>query len=85
MYIARTLLRSAFQTGDRRVISETLDLITGKIAANEAVWTPYNVALQYIESDRNPAVLTRQHPEMREAATLLIGDFDDAQPVGREK
>lgn len=41
---------------------------------------PHTVAVEFLTSGRNPAVIERQHPEMREAAQLLLGLFDSANP-----
>jgi hypothetical protein len=34
--------------------------------------TPYEIAAEYLSSDRDPAVLERQQPEIREAVLLLV-------------
>ena len=35
---------------------------------------PYELACDYIDSERDLAFLERQHPEMREAILLLVGE-----------
>jgi hypothetical protein len=38
---------------------------------------PYRIALEYLDSDRDAAVLERQQPEMREAVLLLVNQASE--------
>ncbi|MEW5804052.1 MAG: hypothetical protein AB1847_18300 [bacterium] len=41
----------------------------------KALYAPYMIALEYLQSGRDPAVMERQQPEMREAIQLLVDAF----------
>jgi len=72
IFLARSLLQSAFRSG-AAVAGEMLDLVESRLPDPGGLWDPYVAALEYLRSDRNPAVLERQQPEMREAIELLVG------------
>ena len=76
---ARYLLRSAFRSGNPALIRDAVEIAVNALGDGEAIFAPHLTALAYIESDRDPAILERQQPEMREAAMLLAGLFDESQ------
>jgi len=75
--IARQFLHSAFRSADVELIRQSIDIVLRRIEDGSEVFAPHVTALKYLDSDRDPAVLERQHPEMREAAQLLIDLFDE--------
>ena len=75
--IARQFLHSAFMSADIGLIRQSIDIVLRRIEDGSEVFAPHVTALKYLDSDRDPAVLERQHPEMREAAQLLIDLFDE--------
>ena len=74
------LLRAALSSGDQDLILETIQVITDELAARGRS-TPYEIAAEYLSSNRDPAVLERQQPEIREAVLLLV---DLPTPADRE-
>ncbi|MCK4766171.1 MAG: HEAT repeat domain-containing protein [Candidatus Aminicenantes bacterium] len=74
----RELLDSAFRWGDVDTISASVEHAKKGFKKGPEIFKPYIVALDYITSNRDPAVLERQQPEMREAAQLLIHTFDNS-------
>ncbi len=48
------------------------------VSTHEGFWRPYEIAAEYLSSERDPAILEQQHPEMREAVLLLVGLFDES-------
>ena len=78
-FIVESLLGSAFRTGELEVVQSAVDTSVRYFEGDqESVWRPYMVAVKFLKSGRDPAVMERQHPEMREAAQILIGLFDSA-------
>jgi DNA-binding MarR family transcriptional regulator len=74
----RAVLRSAFRSANLEIIRNTITtIVAAKFSDTEAFYAPYVAALEYIQSDKNPAVLERQHPEMRDAIQLLVNIFDE--------
>jgi DNA-binding MarR family transcriptional regulator len=71
--VARVLLRSAFRSNDLATIRNNFELVTSELGDSGGMWVPYDAALRYLESNRDPAVLDQQNPEMREAIELLVG------------
>ncbi|MGA1875423.1 MAG: hypothetical protein ACMUIA_07435 [bacterium] len=74
-----SLLQSAFRSIDLNIIREAIQAVLSRLSDAEALCAPHITALEYLESDRDPAVLERQQPEMREAAQLLVDVFDEWQ------
>ena len=58
------------------MLRETIAAVRANLADAEPICAPYVTALDYLESDRAPAVLERQQPEMREAVQLLVEALD---------
>jgi len=75
--IIRTLLRSAFRSANLEMVGKTINIVMTHFNDAKAFYAPYAAALEYIQSDKNPAVLERQHPEMRDAIQLLVNIFDE--------
>ncbi|MCI0487050.1 MAG: AAA family ATPase [Blastocatellia bacterium] len=75
--IARTLLRSAFRAANLNIVRGVLGAVTSHLSSEEILWAPYMIAAEYLQSERDPAILNRQHPEMREAVQLLVDAFDN--------
>jgi vesicle coat complex subunit len=75
--VIRALLRSAFRSANLEMIRKTINIVTAHFDDAEAFYAPYAVALEYLQSEKNPAVLERQHPEMRDAILLLVNIFDE--------
>ncbi|MCI0698798.1 ATP-binding protein [candidate division KSB1 bacterium] len=74
----RTLLRSAFRSANLEMIRKTINIVAAHFSDAEAFYAPYVTTLEYIQSDRDPAILERQHPEMRDAIQLLVDIFDES-------
>ncbi len=77
----RTFLQSVFRSADLGMIGNAIDIVWSRLPSVESWCQPYTVAFDYLQSDRRPAVLERQHPEMREAVQLLVDLFDERQTV----
>ncbi len=75
---SRDLLRSAFESGAPERIARAIESTAGAANdnCNDALLAPYITALHYLQADRDPAILERQQPEMREAVQLLIDAYD---------
>ena len=71
------LLRSVFRSANLGLIHDTIEVVTSRLDDAEELCAPYVAALKYLRSDRDPAVMERQHPEMREAVQLLVEVFDE--------
>jgi HEAT repeat protein len=78
-WAARALLRSAFRSGNLAMIREVVDLVRTRLPNGHDLSAPHRIALAYLESKRDPAIIERQHPEMRDAVALLVGAFDRAE------
>ncbi|MBM4049996.1 MAG: HEAT repeat domain-containing protein, partial [Planctomycetes bacterium] len=72
------LLRSAFSSGDLGIARALLENVCRHAPDGEALCVPHKVALDYLAGNRATTVLERQHPEVREAAELLVSLFDEA-------
>ena len=70
------LLQAAFRSADLDTVHESINVVMGRVENAESFCTPFVVALEYLQSDRDPAIIERQHPEMREAVQLLVGAFE---------
>jgi hypothetical protein len=47
--------------------------------SSEEVFLPHRIALEFLHSDRDPVILHRRPPEMREAVELLVSVFDQKE------
>jgi hypothetical protein len=84
--VVRMLLRSAFRSANLEMIRDAIDVVASRLSDSEALCAPYVAALEYLQSGRDPAVMERQHPEMREAVQLLVDVFDEGRAhVSRSK
>ncbi|MCP5047067.1 MAG: MarR family transcriptional regulator [bacterium] len=82
----RDLLDSTFRSGDLEMIKASIENAKKGFKNGEEIFKPYTVALNYIKSNQDPAIMERQHPEMREAAQLLVNSFasgDQGTPMHR--
>jgi len=70
------LLRASFRSANLEVVRDTIDAVMSRLSDAEALCAPYTLALEYLQSGRDPAVMDRQHQEMREAIQLLVDAFD---------
>ncbi|NIM18596.1 MAG: hypothetical protein GTO45_42010 [Candidatus Aminicenantes bacterium] len=69
---SRQLFRAAFRTGDLKIIPRALERAKEYLNLDEFFYLPYEIAYEYIKSDCDPAIIDRQHPEMRDAVQLLV-------------
>ena len=74
--VLRMLLQSAFRSGNLEIVHDSINVVMSRWSNAEVFCAPYSVALEYLESNRNPAVIERQQLEMREAVQLLVDVFD---------
>jgi HEAT repeat protein len=72
----RNLLDSGFCSGDIEMIEAAVEQAKKGFKNGEEIFKPYIIAVEYIKSHRDPAIIERQHPEMREAVQLLVDSFD---------
>ncbi len=75
--VAGSFLRYTFKFNDVNTINGAIGIIKVHLKDGESLCAPHMVALNYLDSDRDPAILERQHPEMREAVELLLGERDE--------
>jgi HEAT repeat protein/DNA-binding MarR family transcriptional regulator len=73
----RQLLQSSFRIGDLKTVRDSLEIVKSKLSDADEFCVPYLAAVEYLESNRNPAIIERQHLEMREAILLLVNAFDE--------
>jgi len=71
-----SFLRSCLRTCDLQTIEELLATIDQELPNSNLYFLPYRVASDFLGRGRDPAVLERQHPEMREAALLIVEEYD---------
>lgn len=76
--ISHNLLRSAFRSRDAMLIRQSLEVTTCRFSNGDRIFAPHFLALEFVDSDRDPAILERQQPEMREAAMLLVNLYDES-------
>lgn len=76
-FSVREMLRTAFRSGNLKTVRDSIEFIKSKLDNSNEFCTPYLVALEYLDSNRNLAVIERQHLEMREAVQLLVNAFDE--------
>jgi hypothetical protein len=77
--IAHSILRSAFEFGDLDKIAKMLGFFSDRLEDAQRYCQPHWLALKYLRGNRNPTMLERQHPEMREAIGLLVEVYDRRQ------
>jgi HEAT repeat protein len=77
--LVRMLLRSAFRSANLEMVRDSIQIVMSRLSNAEALCAPYVVALEYLQSNRDPAIMERQHPEMREAMQLLVDAFDEGR------
>jgi len=84
--VTRNLFRAAFRSADLKIIGSALESAKKYLDLDALFYLPYEIAFEYIDSCGDLAILDRQHPEMRDAAQLLINLYRQgpAQP-GNEK
>jgi len=70
--IARSMFRAAFRSANVKIIDSALESAKKYLDLSDFFYLPYDIAFEYIKSNANPAILDRQHPEMRDAVQLLI-------------
>jgi hypothetical protein len=46
------------------------------VANGDEVFRPDIIAVEYIKSNKDPAIIERQQPEMREAVQLLVDSYE---------
>ncbi len=73
----RQLLHASFRSGNLKTVHDSIDLLKYKLSNLNEFFVPYLIAIEYLEFNRNPAVIERQHLEMREAVLLLVNAFDE--------
>ncbi len=75
--VLRKFLKVAFRSSDLKRIEEVIESIRAHSKLNNNFFYPYTIALEYLESDRDPGVIERQQPEMRDAVELLVAIYDE--------
>ena len=70
--IIRNFLRSAFSAQNLENVSEILTSSKKHLDLPGQFYFPYDIALEYLDSEKEPIILERQHPEMREAVLMLV-------------
>jgi hypothetical protein len=73
-HILTRTFQIAFTSTDLSHISGLLSLASELLPQYKQLFVPYCLARDYLESGKSPSFLNRQHPEMREAITLLVND-----------
>jgi HEAT repeat protein len=68
----RDLFGVAFRSADLKIINTALESAKKYLNLDEFFYLPYETALEYINSKGDPAIMDRQHPEMRDAVQLLV-------------
>jgi hypothetical protein len=75
----RFFLRAAFRSGNLEVVQAFVEGFVSGIDNGEEAFMPHRVALDFLRNHRDPMILSRQPPEMREAVELLVSLFDQAR------
>jgi HEAT repeat protein len=73
---AGSFLRAAFRSGNPEVAQRFVEGFVSGIDNGEEAFLPHRIALNFLRSNRDLMILSRQPPEMREAVELLISLFD---------
>jgi len=77
--IIRNFLRSAFSAQNLKVVREIITSAKAHLDLPDQFYAPYDIALEYLESEEAPVILERQHPEMREAVLMLVDLFKQVE------
>jgi len=75
--VVRAYFKSAFSSAKLAKVREAIESAKINLKYNDVFFIPYNTALKYLESGRDPAIIERQHPEMRDAVQLLVKVYDE--------
>lgn len=80
--ILEVILRSAFKSHDLATIEVCLDG-TARIASSphSGTHSPYRLAFDFLHRGRDPILIQRQQPEMREAVMVLVQHFDSVDQL----
>ena len=71
-----TALKNAFPK-PKKLLTVYIDQWHQIIRYLKILISPYVIALECLESDRYPAVIEHQHPEIGDAVQLLVACFDE--------
>jgi HEAT repeat protein/DNA-binding MarR family transcriptional regulator len=71
-----SFLRAAFSSGNLGVAEAFVEGFVSEIDNGAEVLLPHRIALDLLRSNKDPMILLRQPPEMREAVELLVSIFD---------
>ena len=82
--VLQILLRALFRAIDLDSIRDSLFQVE-EVSSHRDLWRPYEIAYEYLSSDRDPAILEQQQPEMREAVLLLVGLFEEGAKAAADK
>ncbi|MCX6579528.1 MAG: HEAT repeat domain-containing protein [Candidatus Aminicenantes bacterium] len=77
--VTRNIFRAAFRSAELKIIGAALESAKKYLDLDELLYLPYEIAFEYIKSNANPAILDRQHPEMRDAVQLLIDLYQNGK------
>ena len=77
--IIRNFLRSAFSDQNLKSIREIITSAKAHLDLPDQFYLPYDIALEFLESEEAPVILERQHPEMREAVLMLVDLFKQGE------
>ena len=77
--IIRNFLRSAFSAQNQKRVREIITSAKAHLDLPGQFYSPYDIALEYLESEEAPVILERQHPEMREAVLMLVDLFKQVE------
>jgi HEAT repeat protein/VanZ family protein len=70
------VLRSVFRPDNLDSARTVVACVERELPDGKALCAPHRVALNYLDAGRDPAILDRQHPEMREAVEMLVSALD---------
>jgi len=77
--IIRNFLRSAFSAQNQKRVREIITSAKAYLDLPGQFYLPYDIALEYLESEEAPIILERQQPEMREAVLMLVELYERGQ------
>ena len=63
----RAYFMAIFGSSNIETIRKSLESVKKTLNYDGAFYIPYDIAVEYLESERDPAIIERQHPEMRDA------------------
>ncbi len=81
----RELMEILFRSGNPTAIRNNLQYARAEFKFGNLFYLPYETAIQYIESGYAPAIMERQHPEMRDAVQLLVNEFEKGKAQLQER